>query len=215
MASKSNKASDQPSAKERALQHDRPSATNRAWGASDDPGDQSFGHPEQGGYGDFRRIRDIDDAPVMDAPRAQARDEGAARGADARDGNRRPDDRLREAVADRLDAEHALDANQVLVAAEDGVVTLTGEVHEAWMKDCAEDVARTVTGVREVRNVVRCDDGSASFGPPGEAVRSGHDQRGSAFSSSSKVVDAARGTHADWPNDVPLPAATRTGRNDR
>ena len=159
MASKPSKPTD----RQRGLNHDRPSATNRAWGESHDPGDQSFGYEGQGGYGDFRtqdRIRDIDDAPVIDAPRA-------ATGADAR-----PDDRLREAVADRLDAHGKLDANQVLVAAEDGVVTLTGEVHEAWMKDCAEEIARTVTGVNDVRNTVRCDDGSASFGPPGRAVRS-------------------------------------------
>lgn len=55
----------QPSDKQRELQHDRPSMTNRAWGESRDPGDQSFGTPGQGGYGDFR-IRDIDDAPVID-----------------------------------------------------------------------------------------------------------------------------------------------------
>ena len=178
MASKSNPPSD----KQRELQHDRPSVTNRAWGESGDAGDQSFGKPGQGGYGDFRThegsthegstregsgIRDIDDAPVSDGPRA--------------------DDRLREAVADRLVDNDRLDANQVLVAAEDGVVTLTGEVREAWMKDCAEDIARTVTGVREVRNVVRCDDGSASFGAPGEAVRS----------------------------DGALPATGRLGRDDR
>ena len=144
---------------QRELQHDRPSATNRAWGVSHDAGDRSFGYPGQGGYGDFR-VRDIDDAPVIDGPRET---DGEAPS--------RPDDRLREAVAGRLDSEGNLDANQVLVAAEDGVVTLTGEVTEAWMKDCAEDIARTVTGVREVRNTVRCDDGSASFGPPGRAVR--------------------------------------------
>ena len=160
MASKPSKPTD----RQRELNRDRPSVTNRAWGESSDPGDQSFGYEGQGGYGDFRtherRIRDIDDAPVSDAPRA------------ARGDASRPDDRLREAVADRLDAHGTLDANQVLVAAEDGVVTLTGEVHEAWMKDCAEEIARTVTGVSDVRNTVRCDDGSASFGPPGQAVRS-------------------------------------------
>lgn len=157
MASKPGKPTD----RQRELNHDRPSATNRAWGESHDPGDQSFGYEGQGGYGDFRThpIRDIDDAPVIDAPRSS---EGAGA---------RPDDRLREAVADRLDAHGKLDANQVLVAAEGGVVTLTGEVHEAWMKDCAEEIARTVTGVSEVRNAVSCDDGSASFGPPGQAVR--------------------------------------------
>ena len=198
---------DAPRDEQRDPNHDRPSATNRAWGASHDAGDRSFGYPGQGGYGDFR-VRDIDDAPVFDGPRGGTGGTGG-------EAPTRPDDRLREAVADRLDTEGKLDANQVLVAAEDGVVTLTGEVREGWMKDCAEDIARTVTGVREVRNAVRCDDGSASFGPPGAAVRSGSDQRGSAFSSSSKVVDAARGSEANWPNDVPSPVTTRPGRNDR
>ena len=145
-------------------QHDRPSVTNRAWGESHDPGDQSFGYRGQGGYGDFR-TRDVDDAPVSDRARR-------ARAADG-DGERpRPDGRLREAVSDRLAQSAELDANQVLVGAEDGVVTLTGEVREPWMKACAEEVAMKVTGVRAVRNEVSVDDGSASFGPPGRAVRS-------------------------------------------
>ncbi|HEU4814232.1 MAG TPA: BON domain-containing protein [Xanthomonadaceae bacterium] len=161
MASKPESSPDKKRDQQRELQHDRPSVTNRAWGTSHDPGDQSFGYPGQGGYGDFR-TRDIDDAPVMDPPAREAASEQP---------RARPDDRLRESVADRLDSHGKLDTNQVLVAAEDGVVTLTGEVSESWMKDCAEDIARTVTGVREVRNTVSCDDGSASFGPPGEAVR--------------------------------------------
>ena len=46
--------------------------------------DQSFGYPGPGGYGDFR-TRDIDDAPVMDAPPREAtREQPRAR----------PDDRL-------------------------------------------------------------------------------------------------------------------------
>ena len=89
MASKRDTSSDgtpsdsAPSDKQRDLQHDRPSVTNRAWGTSHDPGDQSFGYPGQGGYGDFR-TRDIDDAPVMDAP---------ARGASGDQQRARPDDR--------------------------------------------------------------------------------------------------------------------------
>ena len=152
--------------KTRDLQHDRPSVTNRAWGVSHDPGDQSFGFEGQGGYGDFRRQAPggsaTDDAPVSDHRTAAADD----------DPRRRPDERVRAVVADELAAHETLEANQVLVAAEDGVVTLTGEVREAWMRDCAAEVASTVTGVRQVRNLVTCDDGSASFGPPGQAVRS-------------------------------------------
>ena len=67
MASKPSKPTD----RQRELNHDRPSATNRAWGESNDPGDQSFGYEGQGGYGDYRtrNIRDSDHAPVGDAPR--------------------------------------------------------------------------------------------------------------------------------------------------
>jgi len=84
----------------------------------------------------------------------------------------RPGGGIGALVADELAAESTLDAQQVLVHADDGVVTLTGEVPEAWMRDRAAEVAGAVDGVREVRNLVACDDGSASFGPPGEAVRS-------------------------------------------
>lgn len=43
-----------PDDKQRELQKDRPSVTNRTWGTDRDPGDQSFGTREQGGFGDFR-----------------------------------------------------------------------------------------------------------------------------------------------------------------
>jgi len=168
MPDKQDRSSHAPTPRERELQHDRPSVTNRAWGSSDDPGDQSFGKQGQGGYGDFTTpehvVRKRNDAAGERDLHARADGDGG--------GATRSDRRLREAVADRLDDDEKLDASQVLVAAEEGVVTLAGEVREAWMKDCATDLARTVAGVREVRNTLRCDDGSSSFGPPGQAVRS-------------------------------------------
>jgi hypothetical protein len=54
------------------------------------------------------------------------------------------------------------------------------------MKHRAEDIAADASGVKDVRNTIRVDDGAASFGPPGAAVRSGNDQLGSAFSSSAR-----------------------------
>lgn len=43
------------------------------------------------------------------------------------------------------------------------------------MKHRAEDLAAAASGVRDVRNRIRVDDGSASGGPPGKAVRQGRD----------------------------------------
>jgi osmotically-inducible protein OsmY len=65
------------------------------------------------------------------------------------------------------------------------VVTLTGEVPQRRMKHLAEDLVVAMQGVREVHNRIQVDKGAASFGPPGQAVRSGFDQQGSGFSSSS------------------------------
>jgi osmotically-inducible protein OsmY len=39
------------------------------------------------------------------------------------------------------------------------------------MKHRAEDIAADASGVTEVRNEIRVDNGGASFGRPGEAVR--------------------------------------------
>ena len=56
-----------PDEKQRELQHDRPSVTNRTWGEDRDPGDQSFGTREQGGFGDFRTPPPgTDDTPAED-----------------------------------------------------------------------------------------------------------------------------------------------------
>jgi hypothetical protein len=57
------------------------------------------------------------------------------------------------------------------------------------MKRRAEDIASQARGVRDVRNHIRFDDGSASFGPAGRAVRSGNDQLGSGFSSSERTQE--------------------------
>ena len=68
-------------------------------------------------------------------------------------------------------------------------MTLTGEVPEKAMKRRAEDIASLARGVRDVHNRIRFDDGTASFGPAGRAVRSGNDQLGSGFSSSERTQE--------------------------
>lgn len=158
--------------------------TSRAWGPMS-ARDDSFGPRELGGYGDFRE------------PRAggvgRERHKGAAGGQRGRGPrNVRGDSSIADEVYQRLSDDERIDAREVLLAVSDGIVTLTGEVPERAMKRLAEDVAANVRGVRDVENRITVDDGSASFGPAGRSVRSGIDQLGSGFSSSSRTEDAWR-----------------------
>jgi choline dehydrogenase-like flavoprotein len=113
----------------------------------------------------------------------------------------RPDERIVDDVIDRLTQDAHIDAREILVKVEDGIVTLTGNVPERAMKRLAEDLVANASGVRDVRNMIRVDDGSASAGLPGHAVRSGHDQLGSGFSSSERLdplFDNAK--DSNWPS---------------
>jgi hypothetical protein len=64
----------------------------------------------------------------------------------------RSDDRLRETVSEALMHDRLLDAREIEVLVEGGVVTLTGEVPGASDVRHAENVARRCGGVAEVRN---------------------------------------------------------------
>jgi hypothetical protein len=70
-------------------------------------------------------------------------------------GYRRSDERIREDVCDRLTDDEDIDASEIEVTVESGVVTLNGSVDSREAKRRAEDVAETVTGVREVQNHLR------------------------------------------------------------
>ena len=151
-----------------------PSVTNRSWNTPRE--DDGFGYPGQGGYGDMRAD------PERRGSSTQQR--GGHRGRGPRNVTR-SDERIADDLIQRLTRDDEIDASEVLVAVENGEVTLTGEVPERRMKHLAEDLASAVQGVRNVHNRVQVDRGSRSFGPPGRAVRSGYDQQGSGFSSSS------------------------------
>lgn len=145
-----------------------PSVTNRSWGAPKE--DDGFGYPGQGGYGESRQ--ELSSRPT------------GHRGRGPRN-ILRSDERIADDLIERLTRDEDIDASEILVAVDAGTVTLTGEVPERRMKHLAENLAVAVQGVRDVHNRLLVDNGSASFGPPGQAVRSGLDQQGSGFSSSS------------------------------
>ena len=72
-------------------------------------------------------------------------------------GYRRSDERIREDVNDRLTDHAYLDASDIDVSVKEGEVTLSGKVFDRTDKRLAEDVAESVTGVKNVQNNLRTD----------------------------------------------------------
>ena len=70
-------------------------------------------------------------------------------------GYTRSDDRIREDVNDRLSDDYYLDASDIEVMVESAEVTLTGTVNTRNDKRRAEDLAESVSGVRNVENRLR------------------------------------------------------------
>ena len=179
---------------------DMPAVTNRQWGAASEGNDAySYGYDGQGGYGDFTqggygedqgRNAQSGHSRGGPGPGTQARTSSGPsyRGRGPRN-HVRSDESIVNELIDRMTDHDRLDATEILVMVEDGVVTLTGEVPERRMKHLAEDLADAVRGVKDIENRIRVDNGASSFGPPGEAVRSGDNQVGSGFSSSGRISD--------------------------
>jgi osmotically-inducible protein OsmY len=67
----------------------------------------------------------------------------------------RSDERIREEVNERLTADRYVDATEIEVSVEEGIVTLTGKVDNRAEKRLAEDCVDDVSGVRDVNNLLR------------------------------------------------------------
>ena len=65
------------------------------------------------------------------------------------------DERIRKNVTDRMVDDTDLDASDIEVGVDDGAVTLSGSVDSLWDKRRAEDIAKSVFGVRVVNNKLR------------------------------------------------------------
>lgn len=186
-----------------------PAITNRHWG--EDRSDDRHPHadPGQGGYGESQgRHAQSGQSRGGATFGGQERESTPSRGIGAL-GHRgrgphdyvRSDDRIVDDIIGRLTDDDRIDASEILVMVEGGVVTLTGNVPERRMKHRAEDLVADASGVRDVENRIRVDDGSASAGRPGEAIRSGRDQLGSGFSSSARPdpVHDTPPEDSNWP----------------
>lgn len=74
-------------------------------------------------------------------------------------GYRRSDDRIREDVSDRLARHPEINASDIDISVEDGIVTLSGTIETRWAKRAAEDEAEAVWGVKDVLNHLRISAG--------------------------------------------------------
>jgi osmotically-inducible protein OsmY len=67
----------------------------------------------------------------------------------------RSDDRIKEDINDRLSDDPFIDATEIDVAVTNGEVTLTGSVDHRSTKRRAEDLAESISGVKQVENRIR------------------------------------------------------------
>ncbi len=76
-------------------------------------------------------------------------------------GYRRTDERLREAICERLLEDPDIDAREISVDVADGVVTLEGRVDSRLSKHIVEDLVDDCSGVRGIRNLIAVNAASA------------------------------------------------------
>lgn len=67
-------------------------------------------------------------------------------------GYARSDERIREDVCERLSEHHYIDASQIRVEVNQGVVTLEGSVDDRWQKYQTEDLVDATSGVKDIQN---------------------------------------------------------------
>ena len=67
----------------------------------------------------------------------------------------RSDERVFKDVCETLTAQDAVDASDITVTVEKGVVTLDGNVATDHMKELAEEAIMDLPGVKSVRNTLR------------------------------------------------------------
>jgi len=93
-------------------------------------------------------------------------------------GWQRSDDRIREDVNERLTDHPHIDASEIEVKVDNGEVTLSGTVDERQSKRLAEDIAESVSGVREVHNQIRVQQGETANRGAGSQGNAAEQHRG-------------------------------------
>ncbi|HEY4293414.1 BON domain-containing protein [Luteibacter sp.] len=119
------------------------------------PGHREFGgHHRYGGNGPQPGHRDFGRGDEGKRDWSGSGYPGGLRGVGPK-GYERSDERIREDICERLTEHDAIDASTIEVQVAQGVVQLSGDVPERYMKHLAEDAAVDAVGVRDVDNTLR------------------------------------------------------------
>jgi hypothetical protein len=142
------------------------------------PGYQSLGnYPGYGGYswsgyggeGETRRFTTRDRGYGSELGRGEL-GRGRHYGRGPRN-YRRSDDRIEEDINEQLTRHPEIDATEIEVNVNNGEVTLTGTVDDRYDKRLAEDIAESVSGVRDVHNQIRVSSGATGATGEREVAR--------------------------------------------
>ena len=129
------------------------------------------------------------------------RREGPFRGRGPK-GYRRSDDRIKEDVSERLRDDPNIDASEIEVEVQNGIVTLTGTVNSRREKRAAADCAEDVSGVDDVTNNLRVQ-------KDGDRSDSGRSSAGSTSNAGS------RGTTSGSTSSTSSSGTQRSGQTNR
>lgn len=120
----------------------------------------------------------------------------------------RSDQRIEEDLNERLTEDALIDASDIEVVCQQGVVVLSGEVDDRWMKHRAEDIADACGGVKDVDNRIRVrgrDHAVLAAGPESGGRRENAGRFGQAT--------AAQGSQAQAPSTQSSSAQANAGRS--
>jgi len=117
------------------------SPTGATWGAS-----EASAH----------RIGGLTDSAAESARRLQQRSSGQGMHAGRGPKNyQRSDERITDEICERLTRDPEVDATNIEITVQSGLVTLSGTVNDRQSKRAAEDLANDVWGVKDVQNQIR------------------------------------------------------------
>jgi len=111
-------------------------------------------------------------------------------------GYQRSDDRIREDVSEELWRHPEIDASEIEIVVENGEVTLTGKVEDRQQKRMAEDIAERCSGVRDVHNQLKVDQGffAKLFGSSREDEDRERDQERGTSTGGTSAMSTRRGS---------------------
>lgn len=119
--------------------------------------DRGWYTPGTSGYGNDTGARNYQDGRFRSREN-QGRDFQSQFGRGPK-GYTRSDERIREDICDRLSDDDEVDARDITVTVKNAEVTLEGTVSDRRSKHRAEDIAESVSGVKEVSNHLRARKG--------------------------------------------------------